>query len=118
MKPTTGPPAPIGAGVPDPPLVSRGRKERWREGEGGDANSPGDPSRHPHMGWELRMLGQNGAPPLLKRVRRQTRGMEAGDNSCELTRKSDMICPTTCGCWISLQDIMGKPHLVSHTLRA
>jgi len=44
--------------------------------------------------------------------------MEVGDFSCELTRKSNMICPTTCGCWISLQDIMGKPHLVSHTLRA
>ena len=56
-------------------------------------------SRQPHMSRELRMLDQ--------RIRRPAREMEY-DNSCEVTRNSNMICPITCGCHNSLLDINTK----------
>ena len=55
--------------------------------------------------------------PLLKRVRRPARETEY-DNSCEVTRNSNMICPITCGCHNSLLDISKKTRVVSEVLRA
>jgi len=63
------------------------------------------------------MLGQTETPPP-KRARQPTRGAEEGDNTCEATRESNMICPITCGCRNSSIDIMGKTRSVSHILRA
>jgi len=73
--------------------------------------------RRSHTSRELRMLGQIEEPPP-KRVRRPTRGAEEVDNSCEATRKSNMICPITCGCRNSLLDILAKTRVVSNILRA
>jgi len=55
--PTTGPPVPIGTGGPYPPPFSRGRKERGREEESKDADTPGEHTRHQFTGWELHILG-------------------------------------------------------------
>ena len=55
--------------------------------------------------------------PLPKRVRRPARGMDQ-DNSCEVTRESDMICSITCGCHKSLLDISKKTRVVSQILRS
>jgi len=97
--------------------VSRGRKVGGREEGDGHVDSPDEPLRRSHTSQELRMLGQTENPPP-KRARRPTRGAEEGDNTCEATQDSNMICPITCGCRNSLLDIMGKTHLVSHILRA
>ena len=48
---------------------------------------------------------------------RPARGMEY-DNSCEVTRNSNMICPTSCGCHNSLMDISTKTRVVSNILRS
>jgi len=63
------------------------------------------------------MLDPSENPPL-KRARRSTRGTDLNDNSCEVTRDSNMICPITCGCRNSLLDIRDKTHVVPHILRA
>ena len=74
------------------------------------------PSRQPHMSRELRMLDHSDAP-LPKRIRRPARDMNY-DNSCEVTRNSNMICPITCGCHNSLRDISTKTRVVSNILRS
>jgi len=93
---------------------SRGREVEGKEEEGGQADSTNAPIRRSHTSRELRMLDISEHPPS-KRLRRPTRGAEAVDNSCEATRKSNMICPITCGCQNSLLDIMEKTRVVSHT---
>jgi len=55
--------------------------------------------------------------PLPKRVRRPARGMDQ-DNSCEVTRETNMICPITCGCHNSLLDISEKTRVVSQIIRS
>jgi len=40
------------------------------------------------------------------------------DNSCEVTRESNMICPITCRCHNSLLDINEKTRAVSQILRS
>ena len=60
------------------------------------------------------MLDPSENPPQ-KRARRET---DINDNSCEVTRESNIIYPITCGCRNSLLDIRGRPHVVSHILRA
>jgi len=40
------------------------------------------------------------------------------DNSCEVTRESNMICPITCRCHNSLLDISEKTRVVSQILRS
>ena len=62
------------------------------------------------------MLDPSDKPPP-KRARRPTRGMTI-DNSCEVTRESNMICPITCGCHNSLLDIGEKTRIVSQILRS
>jgi len=117
MKPTSRPPAPIGAGGPAPPPVSRGREVEGKKEEGSQADSTSAPIRRSHTSRELCMLGQIENPPS-KRARRPTRGAQAVDNSCEATRESNMICPITCGCRNSLVDIIENTRVVSHILRA
>jgi len=62
------------------------------------------------------MLDHSDAP-LQKRIRRPARDMNY-DNSCEVTRNSNMICPITCGCHNSLRDISTKTRVVSNILRS
>jgi len=73
-------------------------------------------TRRTHTSRELRMLDPSDKPPP-KRARRPTRGMTT-DNSCEVTRESNMICPITCGCHNSLLDIGEKTRIVSQILRS
>jgi len=101
----------------------RGLPSDGREGAQGDGRHEdsqkgraGQPSRQPHMSRELRMLDHSDEP-LQKRVRRPAREMEY-DNSCEVTRNSNMICPITCGCHNSLMDISTKTKVVSNVLRS
>ena len=68
------------------------------------------------MSLELRMLDHSDEP-LPKRVRRPAREIDH-DNSCEVTRDSNMICPITCGCHNSLLDISKKTRVVSQVLRS
>jgi len=68
------------------------------------------------MSRELHMLDHSDEP-LQKRVRRPTREMEY-DNSCEVTRDSNMIYPITCECHDSLLDINKKTRVVSEVLRS
>ena len=68
------------------------------------------------MSRELRMLDHSDEP-IPKRVRRPAREMHQ-DNSCEVTRESNMICPITCGCHNSLLDISKKTRVVSQILRS
>jgi len=63
------------------------------------------------------MLDPSENPPK-KRVRRSIRETDTIDNSCEATRKSNMICPITCGCRNSPLGIREKTRVVSHILRA
>jgi len=117
---------PLGGGE-EPPPTRDGKEEHphtqeERRGDGGkEEGSQQDRSkqstRQPHMSRELRMLDPSEDPPP-KRSRRSTRGTDTKDNSCEVTRESNMICPITCGCRNSLLDIKGKTHVVSQTLRA
>jgi len=62
------------------------------------------------------MLDHSEKPPP-KRVRQPTRGIDI-DNSCEVTRDSNMICPITCRCHNSLLDIREKTRVVSQILRS
>jgi len=55
--------------------------------------------------------------PLPKRARRSARGMDQ-DNSREVTRETNMICPITCGCHNSLLDINKKTRVVSRILQS
>jgi len=144
--PTEGPPISQGGGGPtspaqrgreEPPLTRGGgeeppptrggrgesshtqeerRRDRGKE-EGSLQNRSKQPTRRSHTSRELRMLDPSENPPP-KRARRSTRGTHTKDNSCEVTRESNMICPITCGCRNSLLDIRGKNHVVSHILRA
>ena len=78
-----------------------GKRENSQKGRSGKS------SRQPHMSRELRMLDHSDEP-LQKRVRRPAREMEY-DNSCEVTRDSNMICPITCGCHNSLWTSIQRP---------
>jgi len=62
------------------------------------------------------MLDHSDKPPP-KRVRRPARVMDI-NNSCEVTRESNMICPITCRCHNSLLDISEKTRVVSQILRS
>jgi len=132
------PPLTRGGGE-EPPPTRVGRKEpshtqeqRRRDGgkeEGSLQDRSKQSIRRSHTSRELRMLDPSENPPQ-KRARRSTRGTDTKDNSCEVTRESNMICPIACGCRNSmicpiacgcrnsLLDIRGKTHVVSHTLRA
>jgi len=55
--------------------------------------------------------------PPPKRARQPTREIDI-DNSCEVTRDSNMICPITCRCHNSLLDISEKTRVVSQILRS
>jgi len=91
-------------------VQGEGRREDSQKGRAGKL------SRQPYMSRELRMLDHSDEP-LQKRVRRPAR--ELGyDNSCEVTRNSNMICPITCGCHNSLLDISKKTRVVSDVLRS
>jgi len=68
------------------------------------------------MSRELRMLDHSDEP-LQKRARRPARELK-NDNSCEVTKNSNMICPITCGCHNSLLDIRNKTRIVSDVLRS
>jgi len=120
------PPLTRGGGE-EPPPTRVGRKEpshtqeqRRRDGgkeEGSLQDRSKQSIRRSHTSRELRMLDPSENPPQ-KRARRSTRGTDTKDNSCEVTRESNMICPIACGCRNSLLDIRGKTHVVSHTLRS
>ena len=99
-------------------LPSTGMEEVQGEGRREDSQKgrSGKLSRQPYMSRELRMLDHSDEP-LLKRVRRPAREMEY-DNSCEVTKNSNMICPITCGCHNSLLDINKKTRVVSEVLRS
>jgi len=114
-------PSPTQSGRDDPFLPQRGvqdhregRGENREEKEESQQNRPGKSTRRTHTSRELRMLDPSDKPPP-KRARRPTRGTTI-DNSCEVTRESNMICPITCGCHNSLLDIVDKTRIVSQIL--
>ena len=125
------PPLPAGGGGTPPTLGHKGECTSLSNGahnrRGGRAvdrgengidqqQRPDKATRRSHTSRELRRLDpENELPP--KRARRPTRGVTT-DNLCEVTRESNMICPTTCGCHNSLRDIEEKTHIVSQTLRS
>ena len=119
-------PLPIQQGTRDHSLTHVARREpppTWMDGERDEERREDSQkgrsvksSRQPHMSRELRMLDHS-VEPLPKRVRRPAREMEY-DNSCEVTRNSNMICPTSCGCHNSLMDISTKTRVVSNILRS
>jgi len=106
------------------PILPQGGVYDHREGRGenreekveSQQNRPEKSTRRTHTSRELRMLDPSDKPPP-KRARRPTRGMTI-DNSCEVTRESNMICPITCGCHNSLLDIGEKTRIVSQILRS
>jgi len=110
------PPSTLG-GEKEPPPTQEGREKDGRREEGSQRDRSKKSTRRAHTSRELRMLDPSEDPPP-KRVRRSTRGTDTIDNSCEVTRESNMICPITCGCRNSLLDIRGKTLVVSHILRA
>jgi len=63
----------------------------------------------------LRKIHLKKPPP--KRARQPTREIDI-DNSCEVTRESNMIWPIACICHNSLLDISEKPRVVSQILRS
>ena len=63
----------------------------------------------------LRKFHLKKSPP--KRAKRPTREIDI-DNSCEVTRDRNMICPITCRCHNSLLDIREKTREVSQILRS
>jgi len=103
-----------GAHEPPPTWEGIGKKEERETGS--QQNRPDTSTRRNHTSQELRMLDHS-EEPLPKRVRWPTKGM-ATDNSCEVMRESNMICPITCGCHNSLLDIKEKTRVVSHILRS
>jgi len=100
----------------NPPLTQKVGGQDDGRGEDSQKNRPENSSRQTHMSRELRMLDHSDEP-LPKRVRRPAREMDH-DNSCEVTRESNMICPITCGCHNSLLDISKKTRVVSQILRS
>ena len=110
----------------DHPLTHIDRKESpltWKDGgqdkgrgKDNQMSRPKKTSRQTRMSRKLRMLDHSDEP-LPKRVRRPAREMNY-DNSCEVTRDSNMICPITCGCHNSLMDISKKTRVVSQILRS
>jgi len=103
-------------GAHEPPPTWEGIGKKGERETGSQQNRPDTSTRRIHTSRELRMLDHS-EEPVPKRVRRPTRGM-AIDNSCEVTRESNMICPITCGCHNSLLDIKEKTRVVSHILRS
>ena len=63
----------------------------------------------------LRKFHLKKPPP--KRARQPTREIDI-DNSCEVTRERNMICPIACRCHNSLLDIREKTRVVSQILRS
>jgi len=103
-------------GRKEPPLTRKdGGKDEGR-GKDSQKNRPEESSRQTHMSRELRTLDYSDEP-LPKRVRRPARETDH-DNSCEVTRESNMICPITCGCHNSFLDISKKTRVVSQILRS
>jgi len=98
-----------GGNEPLPTRKGRGQNE-GRETDS-HQHRPEKSARRTHTSRELRMLDHSDKP-LPKRVRRPVRGMDK-DNSCEVTRESNMICPITCGCHNSLLDISEKTRVDS-----
>ena len=117
-------PPPTQRGREDLILTQGGVHETPREGRGKNGggetgsqqNRPKKSTRRAHTSWELRKLDHSDKPPR-ERVRRPTRGMDI-DNSCEITRESNMICTITCRCHNSLLDISEKTRVVSQILRS
>jgi len=107
---------PPGGGVNEPPPTREGRGKEGGGETGSQQNRPKKSTRRAHTSRELRMLDHSDKPPP-KRVRRPTRGMDM-ENSCEVTRESNMICPITCRCHNSLLDIREKTRVVSQILRS
>jgi len=103
-------------GVHDPPPTREGREKNRGEITDSQQDRPDKPTRRTHTCRELRMLYHSDKPPP-KSARRPTGGMTT-DNSCEVTRASNMICPITCGCHNSLLDIREKTRIVSQILRS
>jgi len=103
-------------GVYDPPRTRKGQGENQEEKLESQQNRPGKSTRRTHTSRELRMLDHSDEPPP-KRARWPTRGMIT-DNSCEVTRESNMVCPITCGCHKSLLNIREKTRIVSQILRS
>jgi len=103
-------------GVHDPPPTREGRGENREEKMESQQDRPEKSTRRTHTIRELRMLDHSDKPPP-KRARRPTRGMTI-DNSCEVTKESNMICPITCGCHNSLLDIREKTRIVSQIFRS
>ena len=96
-----------------PPPEGRGKDGGWEKGS--EQNRPNKSTRRAHTSRELRILDHSDKPSP-KRVRRPTRGMDM-DNSPEVTRESNMICPITCRCHNTLLDIREKTRVVSKILR-
>jgi len=93
------------------PLPSReGRGKDGGREKGSQQDRPKKSTRRAHTSRELRMLDTSEKPPS-KRVRRPTRGTDI-DNSCEVTRDNNMICPITCRYRNSLLDIREKTRVV------
>jgi len=109
-------------GVYDPPPTREGRGENREEKLESQQNRPEKSTRRTHTSRELRMLDHSDKPPP-KRARRPTRGMTI-DNSCKVTRESNMIChnclPVVANmiCHNSLVDIREKTRIVSQILRS
>jgi len=104
-------------GEREPPPTREGREKDGGREEGSQQDRSKKSTRRAHTSRELRMLDPSENPPP-QRVRRPTRGTDTIDNSCEVTRESNMICPITCGCRNSFLDIRGKTRVVSHILQA
>jgi len=103
-------------GANEPPPTRKGRGKDGGREKGSQQNRPKKSTRRAHTSRELRMLDSSEKPPP-KRVRRPTRRTNI-DNSCEVTRDSNMICPITCRCRNSLLDIREKTRVVSQILRS
>jgi len=103
-------------GANEPPPTREGRGKDGGREKGSQQNRPKKSTRHAHTSRELRMLDHSEKPPP-KRARRPTREIDI-DNSCEVTRDSNMICSITCRCHNSLLDIREKTRVVSQILRS
>ena len=99
----------------EPPPTRKDKGQNEERKRDSHKNRPEKPAQT-HTSRELRMLDHNDEP-LPKRVQRPARRMDQ-DNSCEVTRESNMICPISCGCHNSLLEISKKTRVVSQILRS
>jgi len=108
-------------GANEPPSsLPGGKRKGRRKGEG----KPAEPTKKidatcPLEPGTTHARSQREPPP--KRVRRPTRGIDI-DNSCEVTRDSNMICPITCRCHnchkMPQQQRLGRRHLYNPKIRS